>query len=130
MGITLREITAQVIEHHKSQTGKGPRKIRVSIMGNVMILCMEGALTVLEQTLVEWSENNKDVVFNIRKQLIKRALSEFVPILREKTNNEQFELKDFSLTLDHENDIHIGTFIFNLPLPIENGSEEGRMAWT
>ena len=124
MILHLRDITHQVIEHYKSQTGKGPRTIRINIMDHVMIINASGILTTLERNLIQHSDSNKDLVNSIRSQLIEQGIKTFVSYLKEKLNQDRLAFKNYGTAIDFDNDIQIITLIFNSKLQINEYKKE------
>jgi uncharacterized protein YbcI len=64
-----------IIQFEQNYMGRGPKKIHVHLLNNLLVVRLEGVLTVAEQQLVKSlsADRGRDLVKQVRNQLIETA---------------------------------------------------------
>jgi uncharacterized protein YbcI len=89
-----REIT----KLYKAAFGKGPENTMVRIFDNIAFAKLEGAMTRLEQSLME-TDNGDSLVRSIRDQLVNEYASIYVPVF-EKVTKVNMDHLSYSISND------------------------------
>lgn len=79
-------IKREITKVYKSSFGKGPENTNVMIYDNIVILKISGALSQIEETLMNTTAGS-EIVNSIRNELILAQTSLYVPLM-EKIVNE------------------------------------------
>lgn len=95
-GSLKREIT----RIYKSMFGTGPDKITIRIIDDVICCKMEGAFSVLEQSLIQ-TEEGVDLVKKIREQIDLQKRSENIQYF-ESMMNDKLETIEYSVNFDRQ----------------------------
>ena len=106
-------ITHIIVQCFKTTIGKGPSLVKVSISENIIITDVKGALTVLEQTLIQNSTRNILLVKAIRKKIMETAIRHLSSQLQEATGIPDLKITSFTIEIDYENDRQIIIFVCN-----------------
>ncbi len=112
-----KEIVRLVIEECKNSLGKGPSIVKVYIDENCLHLTIKDSLTPLEKTLLRISEANKQLIWDIRKQIID---SRFKTKFDRLFEDHEVKLNNYIFDFDFQYDQQIMVLIFNKPLRIKD----------
>ena len=88
---TQGEIEAAVCDvmsrFEQEYMGRGPKDIRTHLIGDLMVVRLQGVLTAAEQHLVQSlpSANGRDLLKQVRTQLIEAARPVMVPMVEQVT---------------------------------------------
>lgn len=89
-------IKREITRLYKLSFGNGPANTIVKIVGNLLYLRFDGALSQIEETLSETKEG-KEIIVKIRDEIIYQSTNPYVPVL-EKMLKSQVEGISYILT--------------------------------
>lgn len=80
-------ICAGINQFEQKYMGRGPKRIHVHLIGGLVIVRLQGVLTVAEQQLVKTlqPEKGRDLLKQVRTQLLETARSVLEDLVRETT---------------------------------------------
>jgi uncharacterized protein YbcI len=105
---TQGEIEAAVCDgmthFEQNYMGRGPKHIRAHLVGNLLVVCLEGVLTAAEQQLVNLQppEKGRDLLKQVRTQLIETARPVLDKMVAEATGSTPVSLHHDISTLRGE----------------------------
>lgn len=117
MNTFASEIKQLVIRAFKSDYGKGPESVRVSISDNIILIDIRGSLSPLETALLrKVPESSKKIIKSLRKQLLDSDLDYYTAEARRITNIKDLKLETYTFEIDFHHDRQIMIFICNKSL--------------
>jgi uncharacterized protein YbcI len=101
-----------VVTNMKSIFGKGPDSVKICISENIAIMDIKGSLTPLENSLLRCNPGNKEVVKNIRKQLLDFEIGNINAEIQNITQNKPQAMLETAASGEPKVKIHLDDMDF------------------
>jgi uncharacterized protein YbcI len=102
----LATVSTELAKLHRENYGKGPRKVKTSMLNDTLICILEGGFTIVERTLID--QGQADSVHDVRLSFQKAMEPEFRRIVERATGREVIA---YLSQIHHDPDLVVDLFV-------------------